>query len=61
MVYLRVLCQIEIRYLHQDFGRVEAAFGTKLKLSSTYHLQTGGQTDKTIQSLEDFLRACMLE
>ena len=26
-----------------------------------YHPQTGGQTERTIQSLEDLLRACVLE
>jgi len=37
------------------------ALRTKLRLSSTYHPQTDGQTERTIQSLEDFLRACVLE
>jgi len=32
-----------------------------LRLSSAYHPQTDGQTERTIQSLEDFLRACVLE
>lgn len=34
---------------------------TKLTLSSSYHPQTGGRTKRTIQYLEDFLRACVLE
>lgn len=32
-----------------------------MRLSSTYHPQTDGQTERTIQSLEDLLRACVLE
>jgi len=32
-----------------------------LKLSSAYHPQTDGQTKRTIQSLEDLLRGCVLE
>lgn len=34
---------------------------TKMKLSSAYHPQTNGQTKRTIQSLEDLLKACVLK
>ncbi|MCI61917.1 hypothetical protein A2U01_0083174, partial [Trifolium medium] len=33
----------------------------KLRLSSACHPQTDGQTKRIIQSLEDLLRACVLE
>ena len=35
--------------------------GSKLRLSSAYHPQTDGQSERTIQSLEDLLRVCVLE
>ena len=35
--------------------------GTRVDLSTTFHPQTDGQSERTIQVLEDMLRACVLE
>jgi len=35
--------------------------GTELHLSRAFHPQTEGQSERTIQTLEDMLRACALE
>src|SRR5262249_16899772 len=34
--------------------------GTRVDLSTTFHPQTDGQSERTIQILEDMLRACVL-
>ncbi|KAH0669077.1 hypothetical protein KY289_023570 [Solanum tuberosum] len=35
--------------------------GTRVKLTTAFHPQTDGQAERTIQTLEDMLRACVLE
>ncbi|KAI3755510.1 hypothetical protein L1987_55311 [Smallanthus sonchifolius] len=37
------------------------ALGTRLDMSRTYHPQSDGQTKRTIQTLEDMLRACVID
>ena len=39
----------------------QQAMGSKVCLSTSNHPQTDGQTERTIQTLEDMLRACVLE
>jgi len=45
------------RFTFKFWESLQAALGIKLRLSSAYH----PQTERTIQSLEDLLRACVLE
>ncbi|GJT89589.1 putative reverse transcriptase domain-containing protein [Tanacetum coccineum] len=37
------------------------ALGTRLDMSTTYHPETDSQSERTIQTLEDMLRACVLD
>ena len=49
------------RFTSRFWESPQKALGTNLKLTSAYHPQTYGQTKRTIQCLEDLLRACVLE
>ncbi|GJW46113.1 reverse transcriptase domain-containing protein [Tanacetum coccineum] len=44
------------------FGRLlQSALGTQLDMSTAYHPETDGQSERTIQTLEDMLRACIID
>ncbi|XP_072065932.1 uncharacterized protein [Arachis hypogaea] len=49
------------RFTSRFCGAFQKAFGTKLCLSTAYHPQTDGQSERTIQTLEDMLKACVLD
>ena len=40
---------------------LQRAMGTRLKFSTTFHPQTDGQSERTIQILEDMMRSCVLD
>ncbi|GJW48565.1 putative reverse transcriptase domain-containing protein [Tanacetum coccineum] len=40
---------------------MQEALGTRLDMSMAYHPQTDSQSERTIQTLEDMLRACVLD
>ncbi|KAD3641324.1 hypothetical protein E3N88_30548 [Mikania micrantha] len=49
------------RFTSHFWKGLQSAWGTRLRFSTAFHPQTDGQSERTIQTLEDILRACALE
>ena len=48
------------QFVSRFWEHLQQALGTQLTFSTAYHPQTGGQTERVNQILEDMLRACVL-
>ncbi|GJY93726.1 putative reverse transcriptase domain-containing protein [Tanacetum coccineum] len=49
------------KFVSQFWQSLQKSFGTQLDMSTTYHLEIDGQSERTIQTLEDMLRACVID
>ncbi|GKF99390.1 putative reverse transcriptase domain-containing protein, partial [Tanacetum coccineum] len=56
-----IICDRDPRFA-SNFWRssLQNALGTNLDMSTVYHPQTDGQSERTIQTLEDMLHACAI-
>nr|XP_043623626.1 uncharacterized protein LOC122595345 [Erigeron canadensis] len=60
-VPLSIVSDRDPRFTSDFWQSLQEALGTRLNLSTAYHPQSDGQSKRTIQTLEDMLRACALE
>jgi hypothetical protein len=49
------------RFTSRFWMSLQKAMETQLRFSTAYNPQTDGQSERTIQTLEDMLRACVLD
>nr|GEW06495.1 reverse transcriptase domain-containing protein [Tanacetum cinerariifolium] len=56
-----IICDRDPRFTSNFWKSFQKAMGTRLDMSMAYHPQTDGQSERTIQTLEDMLRACVID
>nr|GFA98018.1 putative reverse transcriptase domain-containing protein [Tanacetum cinerariifolium] len=49
------------RFTSNFWRSFQNALGTRLDMSTAYHPETEGQSERTVQTLEDMLRACAID
>ncbi|GKE57550.1 putative reverse transcriptase domain-containing protein, partial [Tanacetum coccineum] len=60
-VPILIISDRDSKFTSHFWKSLNEALGTPLDMSTVYHLQTDGQSERTIQTLEDMLRACVTD
>ncbi|GJV97386.1 putative reverse transcriptase domain-containing protein [Tanacetum coccineum] len=60
-VPISIISDRDSKFTSLFWKALHKALGTRLDMSTAYHPQTDGQSERTIQTLEDMLRACVLD
>ncbi|GKV13463.1 hypothetical protein SLEP1_g24465 [Rubroshorea leprosula] len=60
-VLVSIVSDRDTRFLSHFWTSLQQALGTQLNFNTAFHPQTDGQSERTIQILEDMLRACVLD
>ncbi|GKF16251.1 putative reverse transcriptase domain-containing protein, partial [Tanacetum coccineum] len=56
-----IICDHDPRFASNFWRSLQKALGTNLDMSTAYHPQTDRQSERTIQTLKDMLRACVID
>ncbi|GKF39739.1 putative reverse transcriptase domain-containing protein [Tanacetum coccineum] len=56
-----IICDRDGRFTSNFWRLFQKALGTDISMSTAYHPETNGQSEITIQTLEDMLRACVID
>nr|GEX22094.1 putative reverse transcriptase domain-containing protein [Tanacetum cinerariifolium] len=60
-VPISIISDRDSRFTSRFWQSMQEALGSRLDMSTAYHPQTDGQRERTIQTLEEKLRACVLD
>nr|GEU44284.1 putative reverse transcriptase domain-containing protein [Tanacetum cinerariifolium] len=58
---ISIISNRDSRFTSRFWQLMQEALATRLDMSMAYHPQIDGQSERTIQTLEDMLRACVLD
>ena len=56
-----IISDRDARFTSHFWESFQKALGTQLQMSTAFHPQTDGQSERTIQTLEDMLRLCVMD
>ncbi|GJU66030.1 putative reverse transcriptase domain-containing protein [Tanacetum coccineum] len=56
-----IICDRDPRFASHFWRSLQKALCTSLAMTTTYHPETDGQSERTIQTFEDMLRACVID
>ncbi|GKD20010.1 putative reverse transcriptase domain-containing protein [Tanacetum coccineum] len=60
-VPVSIISDRDPRFASRFWRSLQKSLGTNLDMSTPYHPQTDGLSERTIQTLEDMLRACVID
>ncbi|GJV43048.1 putative reverse transcriptase domain-containing protein [Tanacetum coccineum] len=60
-VPVSIISDRDPRFASRFWRSLQRSLGTNLDMSTAYHPETDGQSERTIQTLEDMLRACVID
>ncbi|GJR99234.1 putative reverse transcriptase domain-containing protein [Tanacetum coccineum] len=60
-VPILIISDRDIHFTYRFWRSLQKALGTNLDMSTAYHPQIDGQSERTIQTLKDMLRACVID
>ncbi|GJS55823.1 putative ribonuclease H-like domain-containing protein [Tanacetum coccineum] len=60
-VPISIILDRDSHFTSRFWKSLQNALGTQLDISTAYHPETDGQSERTIQTLKDMLRACVID
>nr|GEY35071.1 putative reverse transcriptase domain-containing protein [Tanacetum cinerariifolium] len=60
-IHVSIICDHDERFTSNFWRSFQKALGTVISMNTAYHPKTDGQSERTIQTLKDMLRACVID